>query len=93
MLLWVGFAVAAWAVASLFSLLTASDIADTPQPDQTRWVAVFSWLPTIPLAAAAIAWMVTFGVTRRGRRATIVASVTLLCLSAVLGLVVAPKPP
>jgi len=92
-LLWVGFASAAWACASLAAEFTASDVADTPQPDQATWVGVFSWLPAGPIGAAAVARVLTFGLTRRWRSATIAASATLICLSVLLGYVVLPKPP
>lgn len=92
-LLWLGIAVVAWLLTSQMSLFTASDVAATPQPDHARWVALLDWLPAAPILGAIVGWLVAFGVTRRRRSATLTASVVLLCLSIVLGVLVVPKPP
>jgi ABC-type spermidine/putrescine transport system permease subunit II len=92
-LLWGGMALPAWLAASLLSVLTASAISDTPQPDQATWVALFIGLPALPVIASGLGWLVTFGITRRSQPAIVAAGVTLLCLSVILAVVVTPKPP
>jgi hypothetical protein len=92
-MLWLGIACAAWLGASLLCLLTASGVAQTSQPNQAAWVVFIDALPAVPIAGSLLGWLVTIGVTRCLRLATLTASATLLCLSIGLGLFVVPKAP
>lgn len=92
-LLWAGLSIPAWVGAALFSMVTASAISETPQPDQTTSVVVVSGLPLVPIAAAVLGGLIALAVTRRWRPAVTVSGVTLLCLSILIAFVVTPKPP
>ena len=83
----------AWLLALMFSQFTASDIAASPQPNQAEWVAVADWLPAAPIAAAVIAWLTAFVVTRRVHTAVLAAAGTLLALSVAVVYLVVPKAP
>lgn len=90
--IWSALGLAAWLVATAASEGTSGEIARFPQPDQAFYVAMYQWLPAIPLLLAGV-WLLPVAFRRSAWRTwTIVAGAVLFGSSLLVLYISVPKP-